>query len=170
LGTHSRDKLDSPGELSVLWIIWEHCGRNEAWVRCAGWRSAPSDCRHGSFSKCRTSQQPRDAMCLLHEASAPKWSPLREANTCSPTHEILHIKGTRLFITVFTGPRHKPVIHSEPFRSIHLTYTAIVSADHSDRPRGLRQEMFTPARTLGSWVRIPLEAWMSVCLFCVGLR
>jgi hypothetical protein len=24
-----------------------------------------------------------------------------------------------------------------------------------------------PARALGSWVRIPLEAWMCVCLFCV---
>jgi hypothetical protein len=28
----------------------------------------------------------------------------------------------------------------------------------SQWPRGLRQEMSSPARTLGSWVRIPLEA------------
>jgi hypothetical protein len=31
---------------------------------------------------------------------------------------------------------------------------------------GLRYELCSPARTLGSWVRIPLEAWMSVS-FCV---
>jgi hypothetical protein len=28
-------------------------------------------------------------------------------------------------------------------------------------PRGLRYEMSPPAQTLGSWIRIPLEAWMS---------
>jgi hypothetical protein len=41
-------------------------------------------------------------------------------------------------------------------------------------PRGLRHEMSSPAQTLGSWVRIPLEALMSVrvssvfVLSCVG--
>jgi hypothetical protein len=41
-------------------------------------------------------------------------------------------------------------------------------------PRCLRHEMSSPAPTLGSWVRIPLKAWMSVCfpsvfvLSCVG--
>jgi hypothetical protein len=45
--------------------------------------------------------------------------------------------------------------------------------DHSGRPRGLRHEPSSPARTLRSWVRIPYEAWMSACvysefvLFCV---
>jgi hypothetical protein len=44
----------------------------------------------------------------------------------------------------------------------------------SQWPRGLRHEPVSPARTLGSWVRIPLEAWMSVCVYsmfvlsCVG--
>jgi hypothetical protein len=42
----------------------------------------------------------------------------------------------------------------------------------SDWPRGLRHEMSSLARTLGSWVRIPLKVWMSVweysvVLFCV---
>jgi hypothetical protein len=32
---------------------------------------------------------------------------------------------------------------------------------------GLRPELSSLARTLGSLVRIPLKAWMSVCLFCV---
>jgi hypothetical protein len=34
-----------------------------------------------------------------------------------------------------------------------------VEADHSP-PRGLRHEMSSLARTLGSWVLIPLKAWM----------
>jgi hypothetical protein len=36
-------------------------------------------------------------------------------------------------------------------------------------PRGLRHELSSLARTLGSCIRVPLKAWMSVCvrLFCV---
>jgi hypothetical protein len=43
----------------------------------------------------------------------------------------------------------------------------------SQWPRGLRHKPPSPAQTLGSWVRIPLEAWMFVrvysvfVLFCV---
>jgi hypothetical protein len=37
----------------------------------------------------------------------------------------------------------------------------------SQWPRCLRHELSSPARTLGSWVRIPLEAWMSVCVYSV---
>jgi hypothetical protein len=36
-----------------------------------------------------------------------------------------------------------------------------LKADHSGRA-GLRHEMSSPARTLGTWIRIPLKAWMSV--------
>jgi hypothetical protein len=32
---------------------------------------------------------------------------------------------------------------------------------------GLRHELSSPIRTLGSWVRIPLEAWMSVWVYSV---
>jgi hypothetical protein len=35
----------------------------------------------------------------------------------------------------------------------------------SQWPRGLSHELSSPARTLGSWVGIPLEAWMSVCVY-----
>jgi hypothetical protein len=34
-------------------------------------------------------------------------------------------------------------------------------------PRSLRHELSSSAQTLGSWVRIPLEAWMSVCVYSV---
>jgi hypothetical protein len=32
-------------------------------------------------------------------------------------------------------------------------------------PRGLRHELSSLARTLESWLRIPLKAWVSVCSF-----
>jgi hypothetical protein len=41
----------------------------------------------------------------------------------------------------------------------------------SQWPRGLRHELFSLAQTLGTWVSIPLEPWMSVCvcsLFVLG--
>jgi hypothetical protein len=37
----------------------------------------------------------------------------------------------------------------------------------SQWPRGLRHEMSLPAWTLGSWVSIPLGAWMFVCFYSV---
>jgi hypothetical protein len=51
---------------------------------------------------------------------------------------------------------------------------ASCNKSRSQWPRGLRHEMSSPAWTLGSWVRIPLESWMFVCvcfvfvLSCVG--
>jgi hypothetical protein len=35
----------------------------------------------------------------------------------------------------------------------------------SQWPRGLRRELFSPSQTLGSWVRIPLEAWIFACVY-----
>jgi hypothetical protein len=37
----------------------------------------------------------------------------------------------------------------------------------SQWPRSLGHELSSPARTLASWVRIPLEAWMSMCVYSV---
>jgi hypothetical protein len=41
----------------------------------------------------------------------------------------------------------------------------ILQTSRSWSPRGLRNELSSIARTLGSWVRIPLKAWMSVYAF-----
>jgi hypothetical protein len=41
------------------------------------------------------------------------------------------------------------------------------SLRRSQWPRGLRHELSSLARTLGSWVRIPPQAWMSVCVYSV---
>jgi hypothetical protein len=39
------------------------------------------------------------------------------------------------------------------------------SLRRSQWPRGLRHELSSPARTLGSWVRISLKAWLFVSVF-----
>jgi hypothetical protein len=42
-----------------------------------------------------------------------------------------------------------------------------VNVCRSEWPRGLTHGPFLPARTLGSWVQIPLEAWLSGCVYSV---
>jgi hypothetical protein len=44
---------------------------------------------------------------------------------------------------------------------------AVVYYGADQWPRGLRHELSSPAQTLGSWVRIPLETWMSLCIYSV---
>jgi hypothetical protein len=39
----------------------------------------------------------------------------------------------------------------------------------SQLPRGLRHEMSSRAQILGLWTRIPLEAWMFVCVYSVSV-
>jgi hypothetical protein len=50
-----------------------------------------------------------------------------------------------------------------------LPYDISIAGSHcrSQRPLGLRHELSSPARTLGSWVRIALEALLSVCFYSV---
>jgi hypothetical protein len=42
-----------------------------------------------------------------------------------------------------------------------------IQISRSQWPRGVRHELSSFARTLGSWVRIPVEAWMSDCVYFV---
>jgi hypothetical protein len=49
----------------------------------------------------------------------------------------------------------------------YLTILYVMMYGRSEWPRGLRHEMSSPVRTLGSWVRIPLKAWISVCVCSV---
>jgi hypothetical protein len=60
-------------------------------------------------------------------------------------------------------------------RSKAWTVFARSNASRSRWPPGLRHELFSAARTLGSWIRIPLKTWMSVCVYsllvflCIGI-
>jgi hypothetical protein len=51
--------------------------------------------------------------------------------------------------------------------SISVINQALCHEGQSQWSRGLRNEMSSPARMLGSWVRMPHEAWMSVCVYSV---
>jgi hypothetical protein len=53
------------------------------------------------------------------------------------------------------------VVH---FLCVHTNRIVSSQVSRSQWPRGLRHELPSPARTLGSRVRIPLEAWMFVCV------
>jgi hypothetical protein len=46
-------------------------------------------------------------------------------------------------------------------------YNSQMKESRSQWPRGLRLELSSSARTLWSWVRIPLKAWISVCVYSV---
>jgi hypothetical protein len=52
--------------------------------------------------------------------------------------------------------------------TIHYNGQYVLMISRSQWPRGLRHELSSLARTLGSWARILFKAWMSVlCVFIV---
>jgi hypothetical protein len=48
-----------------------------------------------------------------------------------------------------------------------VVFRVVIRMSPSQWPLGLRHEPSSPARILGSGVRVPLEAWMSVCVYSV---
>jgi hypothetical protein len=51
--------------------------------------------------------------------------------------------------------------------NLDLVWNVVDEIRQSQWPRDLRQEPSWPAPTLGSWVRISLDVWMSVCVYSV---
>jgi hypothetical protein len=45
----------------------------------------------------------------------------------------------------------------------------VIVVCRSQWPRSLRHELSSPSQTLVSWVRMPLETWMSVCVYSVSV-
>jgi hypothetical protein len=66
------------------------------------------------------------------------------------------LKSHRLWV------RSKRIPGTRTFHSI-----ALPSRRRPQWQRGLKHELSSLARLLGLWVRIPLEAWMSVCVYSV---
>jgi hypothetical protein len=63
---------------------------------------------------------------------------------------------------------HRIVWDSEAIFLVGPFYLGVASPKgRSQWRRGLRHELSSPAGTLVSWVRIQLDAWMSVCLYSV---
>jgi hypothetical protein len=58
---------------------------------------------------------------------------------------------------------HGPAEPSFPQGELIFSYCC---ESRSQWPRGLRHELSSPPPTLISWVRIPLEAWMFMCVLC----
>jgi hypothetical protein len=61
----------------------------------------------------------------------------------------------------------KDVLKTDWLYYLLLFHVSILVFCRSQRPRCLRHELSSPAQTLGSWVRIPIEALMSVCVYSV---
>jgi hypothetical protein len=93
-----------------------------------------------------------------------------EANSSSASQETSRMG----FITAFTRARHLSLswatpIHSMPQSTDTATLYIRDSNDNTSRyrgPRGLRRET-AAARLLGSRIRIPLGAWISLWVLCV---
>jgi hypothetical protein len=64
----------------------------------------------------------------------------------------------------------RPTFHSESLPSTWKFGEADIKGGRSQWLRGLRHEPSSPARTMGSWVRIPLDVWMLLCVHSVLCR
>jgi hypothetical protein len=86
----------------------------------------------------------------------------------STNYEALHCVIFSISFSFFalapTQSHQKPMPYCEGHCLIHACYC---HASRSQWPRGLRHEISSLARTLGSWVRIPLETWMSAFILCL---
>jgi hypothetical protein len=106
-------------------------------------------CLHRShliISSVAYNQFPKSMFFLLFHVSVPNPTKIYNYNfkisqTCITLSITFHSKIHRL---IFKNPSYKLTHHS-----------------------GLRHELSFPARTLGSWFRIPLEEWMPAFILCL---
>jgi hypothetical protein len=100
-------------------------------------------------------------MRVLYRRSQPYWCILYYRLTWQPS---------KIGVTL-TRYRSVPVLKYYVHQHIHIYFFNVwfckLQSSNIYRPRDLRHETSSPARTLGSWVRIPFEAWMSVCVYSV---
>jgi hypothetical protein len=103
-------------------------------------------------------------------------SPSWEAASCAATQELPSILwNPKVHYSVNKSPPLVPIlsqidpVHIIPpcFSKIYFNIFRPPRSCRTQWPRGLWHELSSHARTLGSWVRIPLEAWTSVCVYSV---
>jgi hypothetical protein len=68
------------------------------------------------------------------------------------------MKSTEHFVSIDVTMERRPIICRD------------VRPCRSQGPRGLRQQLSSLARNLGSWVEIPLKAWMFLSVYSVCVR
>jgi hypothetical protein len=71
------------------------------------------------------------------------------------------------FLMVGSLWRSQAIIFINGFSDLDLFHGHYPTACRSQWPHGLRHELSSLDQTLGSWVRIPLETWKSVCVHSV---
>jgi hypothetical protein len=62
---------------------------------------------------------------------------------------------------------YKSVARIRLVKTVKTYCVLVICKGRSQWPRSLRHELSSPARTLGSWLRIQLKAWTSVCIYSV---
>jgi hypothetical protein len=72
-----------------------------------------------------------------------------------------------LFFLLYTLQWHSRIWSCRITCSFFINMNYPAYTDQSEWPRGLRHELPSLARTLESWVWIPVEAWMSMCVYSV---
>jgi hypothetical protein len=89
--------------------------------------------------------------CRTAVAVRVVWSDCRKVDVACR-----HVWNLRLHFIFYYLMRHEP----------YGRRTTVVAVCE----RALRHELSSPARTLGSWIRIPIKAWMFVCVYsvCIG--
>jgi hypothetical protein len=90
-----------------------------------------------------------------------------------PSYTVQNLLGLRNHVEVINNFRDSGVFRAlfcrVYTRNVRKFNHFEVVLRRSQWPRGLGHESSSLARTLGSWVRIPLKAWMSVCGFILYL-
>jgi hypothetical protein len=115
------------------------------------------------------------ATCFTLGPCLAYYSILKTEQTCSSETSVDFQRTTLCYIQEDRTLLSVCVV-THPTREYHSSSEYYFRAHHeslcrSQWPRGLRHEPSSPARTMGSWVRIPLDAWTSVCIYslCVVL-
>jgi hypothetical protein len=112
---------------------------------------------------CTQGRRPQSWSGRTSEENSPSSfsQPVVRIPTANPPHSLV-----MMFCKPFSFRRERSFCNCKNTNKIFVENIPLILR-RSQWPRGLRNELSSPAQTLGSWVRIPLEAWMFVCVHSV---